>query len=393
MEFKRPQGKTSLTAKFAQAAKSSVKWATGLAGAFVLALGLTTAGVYKYGEELATDSFSEYSQKNGIPQEVVDYFPNNDKIRVYENNKWTHFYQVGQWTDYEVQARIDQDIRMGHLPEDGGLSTTWKKISYGAHAWAKYMATTDVENVHPLGAYALRLPTQDSCYINPAGDMTLSEFTSMFTGIHSDDLLTLDNDNEIDPKIPVMIHEAAHCATNTPPMSIIEAYMESHRLLGEAESDQEAYDLVEKHFEGTIMPELLQHIRAVAPLTSPFGVDAIHASTPLVDSPMNEGKEFSRADVYAAYVHLNEIVKEKTKGYHPMFHGPYWYPTYVVIKEDILKDPNIDITDATRHAAELYVKGIEYLVPALNPEMQQQQNAKPQEQKDLVDHIKNYILG
>jgi hypothetical protein len=367
---------------------TAARWSAKTAIAVTAVLGLTTVSIYNFGENLATDSYQDYANENGIPQAIVDHSPVKDNIRVYKNDTSTYFFKVGQNTAYETGYRLAVDEANEEIEEGASFGRAWRAAFYGVTSWAQYMSSVQVENLHPLNAYALKIPGDDKCYINPPGEMTLPEFVNLFTSIHPDNLLDLDGAKEIDPKIPVMIHEASHCSNN-PPLSIIDAFMASYRLQGEARSDSDASVLINEHFKDSIMPELLYNIRAVAPLVSPFGVDAIHATTPLIDSPLNDGEEFSREDVYAAYIHLNELVKARSLGYNPAAHGPYWFASYAVIKGVILEDDKLDITRATRRAAELYVEGVEYLVPELAPQVKPQ----PPKQPSFLEDPFKYVFG
>jgi hypothetical protein len=387
LELKQSTAKNALKG-FKKVFNSAAKWTSKTAIAATAVLGIATVSIYNLGENLATDSYQDYANENGIPQAFVDHSPVKDNIRVYKNDTSTYFFKVGQNTAYETGYRLAVDEANGDIEEGASFGRAWRAAYYGTASWVQNMSSVTVENQHPLNAYALRIPGDETCYINPPGEMTLPEFASLFTGIHPDNLLDLDSAKEISPKIPVMIHEASHCSNNQP-LSIIDAFMASYTLQGEARSDSDASLLINEHFKDSIMPELLYNIRAVAPLRSPFGVGASHATAPLIDSPLNDGEKFSREDVYAAYIHLNELVKARSLAYRPDMHGPYWLATYAVIKGSILKDDSLDITRATRRAAELYVEGVEYLVPELAPQVKP---SLPKQPGFLEDPIK-FIFG
>tara|TARA_R110002111_G_scaffold169908_2_gene235722 strand:+ start:364 stop:1587 length:1224 start_codon:yes stop_codon:yes gene_type:complete len=368
----------------------AAKWTATTAIAATAVLGLATASVYGLGQDLATDSYQDYANANGIPQAIVDHSPVKDKIRVYKNDISTYFYKVGQMTAYETSYQLAVDESKEEIEEGASFGRAWRTAYYGITNWADNMASITVKNQHPLGAYSLTLPGSDTCYLNPPDDMTLPEFVSQFTSIHPDNLLDLESLKEINPKIPVMIHEASHCSSN-PPISFMDSFMASYTLQGEARADSDAAEMINKHFKDSIMPEIFYNIRAVAPLRSPYSVGASHATAPLIDSPLNDGEKFSREDVYAAYIHLNELVKARTLNYKPLADDeiPYWLATYIVIKFDILNDKNLDVTRATHRAAELYVEGVEYLVPDLAPQVKP---AQPKQPSFLEDPFK-YVFG
>ena len=167
--------------------------------------------------------------------------------------------------------------------------------------------------------------------------------------------------------------------------------MESFTLQGESRSDNHTIEAIEEYYKDSNMPELLFNIRAVAPLSSPFGVDAVHSTTPLMNSPLLD--EYSKEDVYAAYVHINELIKSKQTFYHPQFDGPYFFSTYLAVNDILNSDA--DITEATRRAGELYMEGVEYLVPAVRAldlgQATQQKPASQQEEPSMVTKVQNWL--
>jgi hypothetical protein len=92
-------------------------------------------------------------------------------------------------------------------------------------------------------------------------------------------------------------------------------------------------------------------------------------------------------------VHLNELVKSKQKYYHPQFDGPYFFSTYLAVNDIINSDA--DITETTRRAGELYMAGVEYLVPAVRAldlgQATQQKPASQQEEQGVVKKVQNWL--
>jgi hypothetical protein len=364
------------------------KYSAMTAVAAFTAVALSVSSIYNFGEGLATDTYRDYGASIGITEQAIEQSPIPDQIRVYDDGVATYLFKVGQMTAMETNYYVEKENE-----KDDTFGRAWTAATTAPIALIKYMSLVKDQhfNQHPLNAYAWpNYQEGATCYINPPGDMTLLEFTSMFTGIHQNDLTDLHGVTDIDPKIPVMLHEASHCSNN-PPQSIIEYYMKSFTLQGESRADNDAIQAIEDYYEGSIMPELLFNIRAIAPLSSPFGVDAVHSTTPLMNSPLLD--DYSKEDVYAAYVHLNELVKSKQKYYHPQFDGPYFFSTYLAVNDIINSDA--DITETTRRAGELYMAGVEYLVPAVRAldlgQATQQKPASQQEEQGVVKKVQNWL--
>ena len=368
--------------------KKTAKYTAMTATAAFAAVALTVSSVYNFGEGLATDSYRDYGASIGITEQAINKSPVADQIRVYGDGVATYLFKVGQMTAMETNYYVEKENE-----KDDTFGRAWTAATTAPHAMLKYLSLVKDRhfNQHPLNAYARPDYREGAtCYINPPGDMTLLEFTSMFTGIHQGDLTDLHGVTDIDPKIPVMLHEASHCSNN-PPRSIIEYYMESFTLQGESRSDNHTIEAIEEYYKDSNMPELLFNIRAVAPLSSPFGVDAVHSTTPLMNSPLLD--EYSKEDVYAAYVHINELIKSKQTFYHPQFDGPYFFSTYLAVNDILNSDA--DITEATRRAGELYMEGVEYLVPAVRAldlgQATQQKPAPQQEEPSMVTKVQNWL--
>mgnify|MGYP003624630088 CR=1 FL=1 len=367
--------------------KKAAKYTAITAISAFTAVALSVSSVYSFGESMATESYRDYGASIGITQQAINQSPVADQIRVYGDGTAAYLFKVGQMTALETNYRIDNEN-----DEDDTLGRAWTAVTVAPHTLVKYMSAVKDQhyNQHPLNAYAWPDYREGAtCYINPPGDMTLLEFTSMFTGIHGSDLADLHGVKDIDPKIPVMLHEASHCSNN-PPRTMIEYYMKSFKLQGESRGDNDTIKAIETYYADSIMPELLHNIRAVAPLASPYGVDAIHATTPLMKTPLLD--EYAKEDVYAAYVHLNELVKSKQTYYHPQYDGPYFFSTYLAINDIINSDA--DITDATRRAGQLYMEGIEYLVPAVRElDLAQTTQQRPKQEEASIVHKMQGWLG
>ena len=345
----------------------TAKWTVGSLAGIFMASALTTGALYKFGEDIGTESYRDYAERNGMPMQIVDQSPVADEIRVFKDGTAGWLYKAGLFTEME----IDQAVAASGA-EEGSFKSYWVMAASGSHSLVKNLSVQYNQhfNGHALGAYAMPgMWTPDKqCYIHPPGEIAdLAELTYQITGIHPALMPQLQGIDDVDPKVPIMIHEASHCSNNMP-RSIFDLYSPANTLKGEALSDSDIFSIFEEHYKVSIFPELWYHARAVSALSHPLQFGASHSTSALTNSPLNDDKNYSTEDIYAAYVHLNLLIKDMQSEIHPYFglteetgKDIYFLDTYVKVYYILNND--FDITDAARRAGELYMQGVEYLVP------------------------------
>lgn len=351
--------------------------AASLAAAFTVAA-LTVSSVYTIGKDLGTDSFREYGERIEMPQDIIDDVPNSDVIRVYDDGLGGYLYKVGQYTNWSVSDAIaEADVAAKIEAQDKEATSSiltragiW--ITTGIPSLIKYSVTVKDEHFseHPLNAYALKLPSEDACHINaPKRVEDMADFAYLMTGIYPEYMRQYQGVETIDLRTPVMLHEASHCNNYPDARSLHDLYSPVYTLKGETSADSEMYKTLNKHFNDTSFSDYWYHVRAVSALSRPWSFGASHSTSPIAKSPLNDGKEFAEEDIYAAYVHLNVLIKDMQADIHPYFgffpttgQDIYFLDTYIKVYQ-ILNSGKFDITDAARRAGEVYLEGVQYLVP------------------------------
>lgn len=351
------------------ACRKTVKYTGITLGSAFAAAALTVGATYKMG--LGTETYEEYGEREGVPTEIVQNTKDLDTVRVYEKNTAGYLYKVGQYT------AMDMMFAEQRLGEDASwLKKTWTQGVTGAHSLlvnASYHYDAHF-NQHPLGANALRgnWTPDGNCYINAPGEFEdMAVFAYYMTGIHPGYLTDLQGKKDIDPKIPVMIHEVSHCVDFPEPRSIHDVYAPTSVLGGEVAADDDAHKAMIEYFKNADASEDWYHIRAVSALSHPLGFGASHSTSPLVQSPLNDGHEYSKEEIYAAYVYLNLLVKDLQADIHPYFglhpmagQDIYFLDTYVKLYQ-ILNGNEYELKGAEKRAAQLYLDGVQHLVPAV----------------------------
>ncbi|MAH04976.1 MAG: hypothetical protein CL561_05425 [Alphaproteobacteria bacterium] len=378
-----------------------------LAAAFTVAA-LTVSSVYTFGNDLnvGTESFRDYGERIEMPKDIMADVPNTDVIRVYDEGVSGYLYKVGQYTNWEVHSAIsdaDYDAKVEAQDKDataGILTRAGIWITTGIPSFIKNSVTVKDQHFseHPLNAYALTLPNEAVCHINaPKRIEDMADFAYLMTGIYPGYMTQYQGVETIDLRTPVMLHEASHCNNYPDARSLHDLYSPVYTLKGEASADSEMYATLNKHFNDTSFSDYWYHVRAVSALSKPWSFGASHSTSPIAKSPLNDGKEFSEEDIYAAYVHLNVLIKDMQADIHPYFgffpstgQDIYFLDTYVKVYQ-ILNSGKFDITDAARRAGELYLDGVQYLVPDVKNidhskiPLDIERKVAPKEPESLVD--------
>lgn len=335
---------------------SEKKWGyrkalVGLFGACAMCSVLVT----QFGEDLATQSLDDFAKEKDIPMRVFDGLPHKDSTRVYHKNLAGFFYDAGHltWTSAEMSSRaiISNDERY-----------ILRGVVKGITATAVYPFVVTMQVVNnliggDLNAYALPgISANDTCYINPPEEMTLTSFINQFTDIPQEHLS--DISDEVSPTVPIMVHEAEHCNLVLEE-TLKERDLASFTTGGESNADNQYMKIHKTVYPQSDMDKIFFYTRAVSLFSREHVFDGGHATSLNVDAYLSGVKMPSREQAYHNYNHLNELIKKELLDFESDDEGAYYQASYKAVQK-ILRDSD-ELTPFMRRAAEIYIEGVEYL--------------------------------